>query len=258
MRGLSAERHGRRARLLSRIQCFQLFPGNAGSIDRDGELRCRFVGFTGDVTSTTNPANVTVDTTKNITATFANSMITRDAVSHAVSTGSTSVLTWTHTLGSGPSRAVILAVGVTDSVASPDANAMVTSVLFNGVYATPIPNSLVYGGTTGMVQTQLFYLTDSELPAAGTLYRTGEPRRFGCRRSGRSNFAVRRQPGASRGRGDEQATTGVDLIGTSITTLTNNAWIIDLVEDNNVTAPDGERRADAGMDSIFDRKRHRR
>ena len=195
-----------------------------------------FVGFTGDVTSTTSPATVTVDTTKNITATFANSVITRDAVSHAVSTGSTAVLTWTHTLGSGPSRAVILAVGVTDSVPSPDANAVVTSVLFNGVYATPIPNSLVYGGTSGMVQTQLFYLTDAELPAAGTytvqVNLAGSV--AGVQGGAISLFGVNQGP--PEGVATNKATTGVDLISTSIATLTNNAWVIDLVEDNNVTA----------------------
>ena len=127
-----------------------------------------FVGFTGDVVSATSPATTTVNATENVTATFANSVITQDSVSHAVTTTTSSSLSWQHTLGGGTSRAVVIEVGSADSTASPDANAVVSSVLFNGVYATPIPGSLIYGGTSGMVQTQLFYLTEAELPPAGT------------------------------------------------------------------------------------------
>jgi Glycosyl hydrolases family 28/Divergent InlB B-repeat domain/Bacterial Ig domain len=194
-----------------------------------------FAGFSGDVTSTTSPATVTVNTTKNITATFVNSVITQDAVSHAVSTGSTSVLSWTHTLGSGSSRAVVIAIGSADSVASPDANAVVTSVLFNGVYATPIPNSLIYGGTSGMVQTQLFYLTDAELPAAGTYtVQVNLAGSVGGVQAGAiSLFGVNQGPPEAVV--THRDTTGADLINTPITTLTNNAWVIDAVEDNNVT-----------------------
>jgi hypothetical protein len=199
------------------------------------EAGAYFVGFTGDLSSTASPANVTVNATKNITATFAASLITQDAVSHAASTGPSSVLTWTHILGSGSSRAVIIAVGSADSAASPDANAVITSVLFNGVYATPIPNSLVYGGTSGMVQTQLFYLTEAELPAAGTYtvqVNLAGPV-DGVQAGAISLFGVNQ--GAPEAVATSKATTGVGLISTAITTLTNNAWIIDAVEDNDVT-----------------------
>jgi hypothetical protein len=195
-----------------------------------------FVGFTGDVTSATSPASITVEQTQNVTATFANSVITEDSVSHAVTTAPSSTLSWTHTLGSGPSRAVVIEVGSVDSAASPDANAVVSSVLFNGVYATPIPNSLIYGGTSGMVQTQLFYLTEAELPAAGTY--TVQVNLVGAiagiQAGAISLIGVNQGPPEAVTA--QKVTSGADLIATAITTLTNNAWVIDIVEDNDLTA----------------------
>src|SRR5258708_13990858 len=47
-------------------------------------------------------------------------------------------------------------------------NANITSVTFNGVSATAVPNSKIFGGGTGIIQTQLFYVLNSSLPAAAT------------------------------------------------------------------------------------------
>ena len=192
-----------------------------------------FTGVSGDLTGTTNPQTLTVSTTANVTATFVNSTITEDAVSHAASSGPAGTLSWTHALGSGGSRAVVIAVGEADSVASPDQYAVVTSVTFNGVYATPIPNSTVYGGTSGMVQTQLFYLLEPELPAAGTY--TIQVNLAGSI-AGVSAGAVSLigvNQGPPEAVATNKVTSGADLISTTITTLTNNAWIVDLVEDGD-------------------------
>jgi hypothetical protein len=202
-----------------------------------------FTGFSGDLTGTTNPQTLTVNATKNVTASFSNATITEDAVSHAASTGSASTLSWTHVLGSGSSRAVVIAVGEADSVASPDQYAVVTSVTFNGVYATPVPNSVVYGGTSGMVQTQLFYLLEPELPAAGTY--TIQVNLAGSI-AGISAGAVS-LIGVSQGPPEAvvtgKNTSGADLLSTSITTLTNNAWVVDVLEDGDtavLTANSGQ------------------
>ncbi|MGA2351194.1 MAG: Ig-like domain-containing protein [Terracidiphilus sp.] len=201
-----------------------------------------FVGFTGDLTSTTNPSTVTVGSVPvNITATFAYPTITQDAVSKASSTGASSILSWFHTLGAGPSRAVIIAVGTADSTApSIDANAAASSVLFNGVYATPIPGSLYYGGSTGMEQMQLFYLTDAELPAAAGTYpiQVNLVGSVGGISGGAvSLFGVNQGPPEAVV--TNRVTSGCDpcTLTTNITTLTNNAWLVDGVEISKLVTP---------------------
>ena len=194
-----------------------------------------FTGFSGALTGTTNPQTLTVDSAKNVTATFVASVITQDAVSHGASSGNAaSTLTWQHTLGSGASRAIVISVGQTDSAASPDPSSVVTSVLFNGVYATPVPNSIIYGGTTGSIQTQLFYLLEPELPVAGTYTVTVNlAGAVAGVQGGAVSFINVRQAGPEAVV-THRDTSGADLISTAITTLTNNAVVVDIVEDNNV------------------------
>ena len=195
-----------------------------------------FSSFSGDLTGTTNPQNLTVNSTRNVTATFTAATITRDAVSHAASSATASTLSWQHTLGAGGSRAVVIAVGQTDTLASPDPSSVVTSVLFNGVYATPVLNSIINGGTSGSVQTQLFYLLEPELPPAGaytvTVNLAGSVAGI---QAGAVSFI-----GVNQGPPEAVVTTrntsGADLISATITTLTNNAVVVDMVEDNNVAA----------------------
>jgi polygalacturonase len=201
-----------------------------------------FAGFTGDLTSTTNPSTVTVGSVPiNITATFAYPTITQDAVSKASSTGASSILSWSHTLGAGPSRAVIIAVGTADSTApSIDANAAATSVLFNGVYATPVPGSLYYGGSTGMEQMQLFYLTNAELPAVAGTYpvQVNLVGSVGGISAGAvSLFGVNQGPPEAVV--TNRVTSGCDpcTLTTNITTLTNNAWLVDGVEISKLVTP---------------------
>lgn len=195
-----------------------------------------FTGFSGDLTGTTNPQTLTVSTTANVTANFVNATITEDAVSHGASTATAGTLSWQHTLGVGSSRAVVIAVGQTDTLASPDPSSVVTSVLFNGVYATPVPNSIINGGTSGSVQTQLFYLLEPELPPTGTYTVTVNLAGSvaGIQAGAVSFFGVNQGPPEAVV--TARNTSGADLISTTITTLTNNAVVVDMVEDNNVAA----------------------
>lgn len=195
-----------------------------------------FSGFSGDLTGTTNPQTITVNAARNVTATFASSLITKDATSYGVTHGSASTLSWQHVLGAGGNRAIVIAVGQTDTIASPDPSSVVTSVTFNGIYATPVPNSIIYGGTSGSIQTQLFYLLESELPAAGTYTVTVNLAGTvgGLQAGAVSFFGV--QQGGPEAVITHRDTSGADLISTSITTLTNNAVVVDSVENNNVAA----------------------
>ncbi len=209
-------------------------PGTQVTLTATPNSGAFFNSFSGSVTGTTNPATTTVNATENVTATFSNALIARDAVSHAATTAAASTLSWQHVLGSGINRSVVIAVGAADSIASPDASSVVTSVTFNGVYATPVPGSLVYTGTSGNVQSQLFYVLESELPASGTY--TIQVNLAGSV-AGISAGAVS-LIGVSQGPAEAVITnkngSGANLLSTTITTLTNNAWVVDLLEDGDV------------------------
>jgi polygalacturonase len=210
-------------------------PGTQVTLTATPAAGASFTGFSGAITGTTNPQTLTVNGATSVTANFLASVITQDAVSHGVSTGTAAnTLSWNHTLGGGTSRAVVIAVGQTDSAASPDPSSVVTSVMFNGVYATPVPNSIINGGTSGSVQAQLFYLLESELPAAGTYTITvtlaGSVEGI---QGGAVSFSNVNQAGPEAVI-THRDTSGADLISTAITTLTNNAVVVDSVEDNTV------------------------
>lgn len=210
-------------------------PGTQVTLTATPSAGANFSGFSGDITGITNPQTLTVNATRNVTASFVASVITKDAVSHASSTGTAgNTLSWQHVLGSGGSRAVVVAVASTDSGTSPDPSAVVSSVLFNGVYATPVPASVVFGGTSGNVQAQLFYLLESELPPAGTytitVTLTGSVSGL---QAGAISF-VNVSQGPAEAVITHKDTSGANLISTAITTLTPNAVVVDVVEDNSV------------------------
>lgn len=93
--------------------------------------------------------------------------ITLDNASSATITTATTSLSWSHTLnaGAGSSRAVI--VGVV-SRGSSVANASASGATFNGVPMISLPTSVANAGSGTFNRSQLFYLLDASLPAAGT------------------------------------------------------------------------------------------
>jgi uncharacterized repeat protein (TIGR02543 family) len=202
-----------------------------------------FVSWSGALTGAADPAQLTISGAANVTAIFGVLQITEDAVSSAASTNTTSALSWQHTLGvsSGTNRAVIIEVASADgSAAAPDPNAAATSVTFNGVYATPLPlcvnnggsQSCSYGGGSGMVQTQMFYLLDSELPGPGT-YTVAV--NFAGTVSGAAAAAISFS-GVSQGPPEqefaEKVTSGAGKhFATKVTTQANNDWLIDVISD---------------------------
>ena len=161
----------------------------------------------------------------------ATAAISFDAASRAAttSTGRTS-LSWTHAIGGGADRVLIVGVAVEDA-STADAN--IAGVTFNGISLIPVPNSKRSGGGTGIIQTQLFYLLSASLGAAGS--RTITVTMQGAV-DGISAGAVS-LAGASQGAPQTAATnvdtSGADSISTSITSPTANSWIVDVVGSGN-------------------------
>jgi pectate lyase len=111
---------------------------------------------------TATTATTTIDVTAPVPAT-----ITFDSVSSGTVLTATTTLTWNHTLGAGPGSSRALVVGVV-SRGSSIANASVASVKFNGVTMTPLTSSVANAGSGTVNRSQLFFLLDAALPAAGT------------------------------------------------------------------------------------------
>jgi hypothetical protein len=161
----------------------------------------------------------------------ARAAVSFDAASRAASTttGRTS-LAWSHVVGGGADRVLVVGVAVEDATT---ADATVTAVTYNGVGLTAVPGSRVSGGGSGIIQTQLFYLLNAGLPAAGT-YTVNVT--FQGPVDGISAGAVS-LAGVRQGAPEQVAikvdTSGADSISTGITVATAGAWVVDVVGSGN-------------------------
>ncbi len=161
----------------------------------------------------------------------AHAAITFDSASGAASTSTgTTSIAWSHTIGSGTDRFLLVGVAVEDATTT-DAN--VTSVTYNGVGLTAVPGSKVSGGGSGIIQTELFYGIGSGLGAAGphSLTVTFQGPVDGVSASGVSFFGVSQAaPEAAVARTD---TSGADTISSTVTTRSANALVVDVVGSGN-------------------------
>src|SRR5262249_18445397 len=98
-------------------------------------------------------------------ASSAEAEITFDSSSSsAVAIGARSI-TWSHTIGSGPDRALVVAVAIDDFIIF---NGDVAAVKFNNVVMHAAPNSHAVSPGLRILETQIFYLTGGEVPPAGS------------------------------------------------------------------------------------------
>src|SRR5262245_13470009 len=154
-----------------------------------------------------------------------------DAASRAAttSTGRTS-LAWSHTVGGGTDRILVVGVAVEDG-STADAN--ITRVTFRGTALTAVPNSKRSGGGTGIIQTQLFYLLNAGLGAAGagTVNVTLQGAVDGISAGAISLTGVNQA--APQSAATNVDTSGADSISTAITAGAANSWIVDVVGSGN-------------------------
>ena len=164
-------------------------------------------------------------------APLAHAAISFDAASRAAttSTGRTS-LSWSHTIGGGANRLLVVGVAAEDGGVA-DAN--ITRVTYGGVTLAAVPGSKINGGGTGIIQTQLFYLLGASLPAAGanTVVVTFQGPVDGISAGALSLAGVAQTaPQSVTARTD---TSGADSISTSITAGSAGAWVVDVVGSGN-------------------------
>lgn len=148
-------------------------------------------------------------------------MPTFDAVSEFPIGGTFATFNWSHTIGGGSNRMLAVIVYGEDSN---EADTVVTDVTYAGISGNPGPSIWSPGGT-GMRAT-IWYFLEADLPAAGahTIVVTTNANVTANAAHGISvSDAEQAAPEASATKIDATATS----ISTSITTLTDNAMLID-------------------------------
>lgn len=170
--------------------------------------------------------------------------ITFDSVASTVINQSTDHTTVSHTLGAGRNRIVIIATGTENGGA-------VTSVTYNGVNATHLATA-----TQAQTKAELWYILESNLPAAGTYNAVAT-----FTSSGTSVYYVSgviSLIGANQA-APEANTTNTNTSNTITSTLANstgNAWIVDTIsgaDDGSFTASgtDQTERYDRNVGATF-------
>lgn len=147
-----------------------------------------------------------------------------DAVSSSSKpSGSVTTLSWSHVLGSGSNRAVVVGVALEDTNSAD----LTATVRFNNVVMTAIGSPVTVGSGT-LLRAQLYYLLESSLPAAGT-YTVSVS--FAGSVNGVTVGAIsltgvaQQSPEATASNSSGSASS----ISTNINVVTAGAWVVDVV-----------------------------
>ena len=135
-------------------------------------------------------------------------------------------LSWTHTIGGGQNRILIVGLGGEDNS---DNDLVVSSIRYNSINMhRVIGSSITEGEPTGYkMKTELYYLLDDELPSSGgytiAVNYSGEVTRI-CG-GGISLANVAQEPAEAV---DTNSSTWGNNVSTDITTQTDGAWVVDI------------------------------
>ncbi len=152
-------------------------------------------------------------------------------------------LSFTHTLASGSNRVVVVGV----AIETRDSNASVDSITYGGVNMTPIAGSKHFYDYGYANMTQLFYVRESDLPNDGnntvSISHDGEEILAGAVTL---NNVDQSGPEAVASNHEYEPST----LSTSITTLTDNAILIDVVSGGN-SLPRGALEAQSAQTELW-------
>ena len=160
-------------------------------------------------------------------------------------------LSWTHTIGGGQSRILVVGLGAEDSSAG---QIEIDTIEYNGVAMDPVAGSsksVSSGSPTYYMKTDLYYLLENELPASGSYTVTvtyfGEINRI-CGGS-ISLENVTQEPAEA---GNTNSHSSASSISTNITTVTDGAWIVDVVGNGGAGGANAFTPIAAGMTERYD------
>jgi pectate lyase len=135
-------------------------------------------------------------------------------------------LSWTHDLGSGPNRILVVGVTIEDNQ---DRDPGIATT-FNGTPMVPVPGGLaVARDGKGFLLTQLYYLLEASLPPAGTYPVAVRLAQTVHEIGGVSTSLVGLAQAPPEAVGVAATARGGAGIATPLTTLTPRAWIVDVV-----------------------------
>jgi len=145
-----------------------------------------------------------------------------DAVSTGVDGGGDDTLSWSHTIGSGSNRILIVAPANEDGN---EEDMAITSIKYNNVSMTAVSGGSSYEDP---VKAYLYYMLEEDLPSAGTytveiIYADTVSDLIGGAVS--LSGVAQQAPEAVATNSDEDE----NVISTNITTQTDGAWVVDVV-----------------------------
>jgi hypothetical protein len=159
---------------------------------------------------------------------FAADIAFDSASGSAVSAGGNSI-NWVHTIGGQPNRILVVGVQVEHWDA---ANAVVSSVTYNGAPLSRAESQIV--GTATFMNVELWYLLEAGLPPAGDatvlVTTTGV---VGHVTAGAISLYNVDQAGPEATATSTDGESGATGLTTSITTLTDGAWVVDAIGSGN-------------------------
>jgi pectate lyase len=166
--------------------------------------------------------------------TFAYAAAEFDGASAQASTHSGRSLRWSHTLGGGASRVLVVGVTTVDNQPS----APLATVTFNGTPVQPVPGGVaVTGDDKGVLRTELFYLLDAALPPAGTYEVAVELERTVSEIGGGSSSLSGLAQAAPEAVAGNTSARSARAIATTLATSTSRAWIVEAAGTDEDNAP---------------------
>jgi len=183
---------------------------------------------------TFNPAELTCNNVRadrlsqNYTAYPAESQaIEFDAASSFFSTEWSNTLSWSHTIGSGSNRMLVVATVSEDNSAM---RQVIASIKYNGVDMTALPASVK---RRGYIKSELYYMTDANLPSSPGTYTVSITYNgtVGSRAGGAISLKNVKQQFPETVVTNSLASAAA--ISTDINALSSGAWIIDAIGHSN-------------------------
>ncbi|MBE3040092.1 MAG: SMP-30/gluconolactonase/LRE family protein, partial [Chloroflexi bacterium] len=139
-------------------------------------------------------------------------------------------LSWSHTTDSASNKLLVVGLAAEDTSTS---DLVISSVKYNGVNMHLVADSNSIVGAGMRMKTDLYYLLDSELPSSGTYTVTVTYAGIiAYMNGGAVSLAHVKQ--LAREAVAIKSNTNLSTISTNITTLTNGAWVIDVVGSGEV------------------------